>query len=180
MKLGIFLFFLLFTLGYASFVAAESRGIFYIGGGEASAEQDEFDATDSVFKIGSGFQVTENSSIEIYWARFEEATDTVNIAGLGESEVVEKANSIAFQYAHFLSLGGYLDLIAKAGLVFWKTETGVVGSSKVDDDGVDFIVGAGVQVNLNTDWALRAEWELTQFDDTDINLVSAGIVHYFD
>lgn len=172
------LIFLLF-IGHLSVAAAESRAVVFASGGETTAKWADFNGNDTAFKVGSGFKVTENSGIEIYWVAYGEATDSVDL-GFGQTDIRAEAHSIAFQYLHYIPLAGSFDVFAKIGMAFWKTEYDVVGSSKVKDDGYDLIVGAGLDFEVVQDWALRAEWEYSEFDDIEVSLVSAGFAHYFD
>lgn len=165
---------------FASLAFAEAEAVFLISGGEADIEKDAFGGTDTAFKIGSGFRVTDSSGIEIYWAKYGEPEKTVNIAGLGDRETSTELFSLSFQYAHFFQLAGPVDLLGRFGLAFWKSEVGIAGVGKFDDDGIGFAAGVGAQVFLVEDWALRAEWEYSQLHNFNVNFISVGFAHYFE
>ena len=168
--------FALMLSGVLQTVYAESaRGIVFFSGGQTTAEQDEFNGTATSFKLGSGFQATQNSSVEIYWTSYGEAVE--KIAGV---DFKAEAFSMALQYAYHYPLAGNISLLAKGGFALWKTHYGFVGYQKESDDGIDPIITVGSQFNLGSDWAIRVEWEYAEFDDTDVSLISAGFLSYFD
>ena len=152
-----------------------ARGIVFISGGQTTAEQDEFSGTATAVKFGSGFQATNSSSLEIYWTSYGEAKEKV--AG---ADFRAEAFSLALLYGYHYPLGAGVDLLAKAGAVLWKTNYGFVGFPKDQDQGVDLIVAAGTEIDIGGDWAFRVEWEYSEFDQTDVSLISAGVISYFD
>lgn len=177
-RLSLLLGLCLFAFSASAF--AEAEAVFLISGGEADVEKDAFGGTDTGFKIGSGFKVTESSGIEIYWAKYGEAEKTVNIAGLGSRDTSTEIFSLAFQYAHFFPVADSFDLLGRFGLAFWKSEVGIAGSGRFGDDGIGLVGGVGVQVNLVEDWALRVEWEYSQLHNFNVNFMSVGFAHYFE
>jgi opacity protein-like surface antigen len=165
---------------FATTALAEAEAVFLISGGEADIEKDAFGGTDTGFKIGSGFKVTENSGIEIYWAKYGKPKKTVNIPVLGATETSTELYSLAFQYAHFFPLTDSVDLLGRFGMAFWKSEVGIAGAGKFDDDGIGLAIGIGAQIYLVEDWALRTEWEYSELDNFNVNFISVGFAHYFE
>ena len=172
----IFLVLLFLLCGGMQLVHADgARGIVVVGAGQTTADQDDFSGNATAFRLGSGFQATKSSSIEIYWTSYGEAEDQV--AG---ADFKAEAFSMVLQYGYHYPLGAGIDLLAKVGFALWKTNYGFAGFSKVQDDGTDPVVALGTEIDIGGDWAVRVEWEYAQFDDTDVSLVSAGLLSYFD
>ena len=72
-----------------------------------------------------------------------------------------------------------LDLYAKAGAIFWESETSVQGLGSVKDDGSDFALGGGAQLVFGP-LAIRAEYEQFMIKDVDdMSLVSVGLTWQF-
>lgn len=180
MGLRIFSVAILLTSVFSSAAYAEAEAVFLLSGGESTFERGSFSGTGTTLKIGSGFRVTESSGIEIFWSNYGEMKDTVNLPGLGNSEMIAEANSLAFQYAHFFPMADSFDLLARLGFAFWKSEIGVAGSTKFNDDGINLILGVGAEVKVLEDWSLRVEWEYTEFRNYEVSFLSAGIAHYFE
>jgi len=168
----------LFSL--TSIAYAEAEAVFVASGGEVDIKKDAFGGTDTAIKLGSGFKVTKNSGIEIYWARYGEPVKTVNLAGLGDRESSTQLFSLAFQYVHYVPVGNSFDILARFGVAFWKSEVGIAGAGKFRDDGMDLIGGIGVESAFAEDWGLRVEWEYSQLHNFRVSFLSAGVVHYFE
>ena len=176
----VFVVALLLTSVFSTTAHAEAEAVFLLSGGESTFERGSFSGTDTALKIGSGFRVTENSGIEIYWASYSEMKDTANVSGLGNREIIAKANSLAFQYIHFFPVTNAFDLLARGGIDFWKSEIGIAGSGNFNDDGISLVLGVGAEVDLIEDWSLRVEWEYTEFRNYEVSFLSAGIAYYFE
>lgn len=165
---------------FSSTVFAEAEGIFTLSTGDAEIEKEVFGGTDTSFKIGSGFRVTDSSGIEIYWANYGEPEKTVNVPTLGNVETSTELYTLAFQYVHFFPVADSIDVLARFGLGFWKSEISVPGAGKFNDDGLGLSGGAGVEARLIENWALRVEWEYSALNNFEVNFLSAGFAHYFE
>ncbi len=67
-----------------------------------------------------------------------------------------------------------VDLFAKAGAFFWKTE-GKVGTLEASSKGTGFLWGLGAGVRLGT-LGVRLEWESPEVDTpSDLSVVSATV-----
>lgn len=166
--------------GFTSVALAEAEAVFLFSGGEVEIDKNGIGGTDTAYKLGSGIKVTASSGIEIYWARYGEPEKTVNFPGIGDRETATELSSLAFQYVHFFPLTGSISLLGRFGMALWKSEVSIAGSGKFEDDGVDLIAGAGAEVFLTEDWALRAEWEYSELHNFETTFVSMGLAYYFE
>lgn len=165
---------------FSSQAIAEAEGVFLFGGGEANVERYAFSGSDTAIKIGTGFRVTETSGIEIYWAKYGETEDRLTFSGIGTRDVLVNLHSVAFQYVRYIPLGGSIDILGRIGLAAWVSEYDIDNVATFDDDGVDWIIGAGAQGEFIEDWALRVEWEYTELRNFKVSLLSVSLAHYFD
>lgn len=80
-------------------------------------------------------------------------------------------------------LGANFYVFGKAGLFDWRNETVVLdldGLTVRHENGVDPVVGAGIEYRFDFGLSLRAEYEVfTGAVDEDIDLTTAGIVYRF-
>ncbi len=73
---------------------------------------------------------------------------------------------------------GPLDLYAKLGYISWDAEVSIDGFGSVGDDGSDPAYGVGVAFGLGS-LEVRGEYEVYDFDGTDISMLSVGLSFYF-
>jgi len=166
--------------GLTSVVHAEAEAVFVFSGGEADIDKNGIGGTDTALKIGSGFKVTDTSGIEIYWAKYGKPEKTVNISGLGNTDVTTEIFSLAFEYVRYIPVADSFDLLGRFGLAFWKSEVGITGAGTFSDNGIDLSVGVGASVDISQDWSFRVEWEYSQLRNFDVSFLSAGFAHYFE
>ena len=157
--------------------AAGARSILLIEGGKTTAQQDEWEATDTGLKIGSGFKITDNAGVEIFWAGYGNATDSINNNTV---DVKASSRAVAAQFAYSVPIGGYIDLLGKIGFAIWKTEINIGGLPATDDDGIDAMASLGAEFRFTQNVGVRVDWDYSQFDKTDISMLSAGAIFYFD
>ena len=166
--------------GFVSVAHADAEAAFLLSGGEVEIDKNGIGGTDTAFKLGSGFKVTPSSGIEIYWAKYGEPEKSVNFPGIGNRDTSTEISSLAFQYVHFFPIGGSVNLLARFGMALWKSEVSIAGSGKFEDDGVDLAAGAGAEVFIAEDWALRAEWEYSELHNFETTFASVGLAYYFE
>ncbi len=73
---------------------------------------------------------------------------------------------------------GPLDLYAKLGLVSWDAEASIGNLGSASTDGTDAAYGVGVSFGLGS-LEVRGEYEIYDFDGTDVDMLSVGIAFYF-
>lgn len=156
-------------------------GDFYVGasfldaGLEVDFEEsvDEFDEDDSGFKIWGGYHFSKFFGIEGGYYDLGEPGDELPI--LGDLDLEVTSWNVAAKGR--LPIGKRIELFAKAGAFLWDIEIGGT-SIDDDDDGTDFGYGAGISVLLSK-IELRAEYEIVEFDDADLDIISVGAAWRF-
>jgi hypothetical protein len=73
---------------------------------------------------------------------------------------------------------GPIDVFAKLGYVFWDVEVSALDDN-FSDDGADLGYGLGVGFGI-AGIKVRGEYEVYDLDDTDLSMVSIGILYQFD
>lgn len=174
-----------------SFPANADSG-FYIGGsvGGATLEADfdtatlpelpsSIDEDDTAFKVFLGYKL-------------DLPVVTLGVEGgyvdFGEPEIpvtgIPSVNEINLETTGLNLWGtagvevGPLDVFAKLGYISWDIEAGIAGFESVRDDGNDMAYGLGVAFGLGS-LELRGEYEIYDFDDADLEMLSVGIAFRF-
>ena len=73
---------------------------------------------------------------------------------------------------------GLFDVFGKLGYISWDVEADFLGSS-ASDDGSDLGYGLGAAVELGP-LQIRGEYEVYDLDDTDVSMLSLGLVYFFN
>lgn len=152
-------------LSVTSVLAADQ--VFYLGGTIGQADDDLLAEEETGVKVIGGFRVNKYFSVEAAAVGFGEYADETVQGGL------------EFSLVGFLPLKDKSALFAKAGVFIWNVDSD--GSVKQDDEGADFMYGAGIDIGLTQRFVLRVEYD--KYEDVsngDIEFVSAGIIYYFE
>ncbi len=72
---------------------------------------------------------------------------------------------------------GLIDIYGKLGMIAWEAEAELLGVSD-SDDGTDMGYGIGAAFGLGP-LEVRGEYELYDLDDTDVSMLSLGVVYRF-
>lgn len=147
------------------------------------------DESDSGFKIFYGFNVKPQVAIELHYADFGEAALSGNNGDnfdLGGSTFVFTANNAdvvvdgssfgASAVFKFVEEGTFVPF-AKLGIHRWSadvTASTSTSANTVSDDGFDINYGLGAGINITDAFAIRAEYEVYDFDGVDYTLASVG------
>ncbi|HPE60523.1 MAG: outer membrane beta-barrel protein [Thiothrix sp.] len=163
--------------------------------------------SDTVGHIYGGFQFTEGLSVELGYADLGTTadyhyTDPVKIK---QDTTAVTLNGVARKR---LGQSSPMSVYGKAGIYRWKSEAEMVETDyngnaterkRVSDSGVDPMVGAGIEYEMNHNITLRAGWDryfnagekdqLLSYDNdgnrnlntlnTDVDVLSAGVNYYF-
>jgi len=190
------------ALGMSSAQAADTG--FYVGGSLGQSKVSDFDGsdfdaelasagftsstssddTDTGWKAFAGYRIMKYLAVEGAYTDFGEFTAnsiiTAPSAGIVNSKVEAEAWTVSA--LGILPLGDKFSLFARLGVNFWNvdgtvtgTGSGGVASESVSDDGTDWVYGVGAAYNLTKNLSVRGEWERYDFDDGDVDLLSAGI-----
>jgi hypothetical protein len=169
---------LIAALALASLPAAAADNGVYLGGsiGLSGVEDGsiDYDADSTGYKLIAGWRFLDWLAVEGNYVDFGSSDDDNNI--LGETLKVD-ASALSLSAVGFLPVGP-VDLFARVGLISWDADLEVVGFGRAGEDGTDLTYGVGAQFRLGS-LAFRGEYELFDFDGTDVDLFSVGITWTF-
>ena len=155
--------------------AAADNGI-YLGGsiGQTGVQIDEFDydADATSYKLIAGWRFLDWLAVEGNYIDFGSADDTVSGTRL-ETDL----SGVSLSAVGFLPAGP-VDLFARVGAVDWSADLTEEGFGRDSEDGTDFTYGVGAQFRV---WSLsiRAEYEVFDFEDADVDMLSVGVTWTF-
>ena len=186
-KIRIFFLTLLAALSISAL--ADDAKHFYIGAGGGYAKAgDACGNTTSCDDTGSGvigfvgYQPRKNIGVEVGVAYAEEYGATGSASGVTAS--IFDANILTFYITAVprIVVNDKLSLFAKLGGHRWDYESDVIGSVgftvvgfTLEDDGVDFLAGGGVEYKVTDDVSVRVEGTHFAGDVIDINYFGVSI-----
>lgn len=172
---------------------------FYVGGSAGLSMMDtgvtatsggtDLDEDDFGYKAYVGWQVNEIFGVEAHYADFGGASisgnsgDSFRLKGVNyafannNAEIDLDARSIGVAPVIGVNVTDWFRPFVKAGVHYWDFDaelTDATGSASASDDGTDFFYGAGAEFRLHENFAVRAEFERFQFEELDVDFVSAG------
>jgi Outer membrane protein beta-barrel domain len=155
--------------------SAADNGI-YLGGsiGQTGVQIDEFDydADATSYKVIAGWRFLDWLAVEGNYIDFGSADDRVSGTRL-ETDL----SGVSLSAVGFLPAGP-VDLFARVGAVDWSADLSAEGFGRDSEDGTDFTYGVGAQFRV---WSLsiRAEYEIFDLDDADVDMLSVGVTWTF-
>lgn len=138
--------------------------------GQSEIDVDDADADDTSFRIGGGYRVNQNFAVEGFYIDYGEAEDTV-----GGLDASIEATAFQFQAVGLFPVNPTVDLYGKVGLAIWDAEACIEIFGCEDDDGTDLVFGFGAGFNVSKAVAIRAEYEMAEFDDVDVTTIMVGV-----
>ncbi len=173
---------ILFTLGFAGHSYAANG---YAGASIGQANVDMCDDVaalggtacddkDTGFKIFGGYDFNETFAIEVGYADLGEVS-----ANAGATKITAELNGFYVDAKATIPVNESFGIFGKLGLVRWEAEVNAAGFGSLDDDGTDLTFGIGAEYAFTKQFSLRGEWERFDFDDTDVDLLSIGLVVKF-
>ena len=156
--------------------AAQADSGFYIGAsvGDTSIDIDEFDESDTSWKAYGGYIIdvpVVDFAVELAYLDFGSPSGEIlqvpadiDATGLGAFGLV----GIDF---------GIFGFFAKAGYVSWDADLDL-GGLKDSDDGTDLGYGVGARLTFSS-LEVRAEYEIFEFEDADVDMATLGVVWRF-
>ena len=152
---------------------AGSESGFYIGvgAGDTSLEADGFfDVEDSGYKVFGGYNIgfipLVDFAVEASYVDFGEFL----VPGVG---VLEVTGISAFGLVG--TSFGPIGVFAKAGILSWEVEDTTSGGT---GDSTDSAYGVGARFAIGS-FAVRAEYEVFELEDIDLDMVSISAVYTF-
>jgi len=154
---------------------AVDNGIYLGGSVGLSSVQDDginYDADATGFKLIAGWRFLDWLSVEGNYVDFGSSNDRV----LGE-RVETKVDGVSVSALGFLPIGP-VDLYARVGAINWDGEVTSPTLGRGSDDGTDLTYGVGAQFRV---WSLsiRAEYEIFDVDNVDLDMISVGVTWTF-
>ena len=180
-------------------VQAEERN-FYIGGSVGISTYDQEDniraalmrpsEDDPVVTETSGFTIAEFDEAALAFKGFAGITLNEYFGGEvgyfnSDYDVTYSANGqtrdgdlTGFTYAGFgrYPINQVFDVFVKAGGATWELES---EDNRLDDDGTNFLLGAGVEYEFGNELGIRLEYERIFISGEDIALYTVGIEYDF-
>jgi len=155
-----------------------------LGGGRAQVEMDDFDLKGSgtAWEIIGGWEINRYLAIEASYIDAGNINDTLSIDGIGDVKLKADTNALTASVVGSLPLSDRFSVFGRAGLMHWKSKQSVhaLGESESlgDFDGDDPIFGVGAAFEIETA-LVRLEYRIADLDDSDLSLLSLGIVWRF-
>jgi hypothetical protein len=160
-------------LGMPAAAIAGADSGFYVGAGvgNATVKDSAFDESDSAYKIFGGYNFgyipLVDFAVEASYVDFGKpstSTASVELSGV---------NAFGLAGLNF----GPFGLFAKAGVLSWYSDS-TSDSTSTDDSGTDTAYGVGAKFAIGS-FAVRAEYELYDLDNIDLEMVSVSGVFTF-
>jgi len=154
---------------------AADNGI-YLGAsvGQSGLQIDDFDydASATGYKIIAGWRFLDWLAVEGNYVDFGSGDDRVE-----GTKIETEADGISLSAVGFLPVGP-VDLFARVGAVDWSADISSPGIGSGGDDGTDLTYGVGAQFRV---WSLsiRAEYEMFDVSDADLDMISLGVTWTF-
>ena len=164
------------TLALASLPAVAADNGIYLGGsvGQSSLQVDDFnfDASATGYKLIAGWRFLDWLAVEGNYIDFGSGDDTVE-----GNKIESDADGVSLSAVGFLPVGP-VDLFARVGAVDWSADLSSPGIDSGGDDGTDLTYGIGAQFRV---WSLsiRAEYEIFDIEDADVDMISLGVTWTF-
>ena len=162
-------------LGMPTAAVAGAEGGFYLGLGAGDAAVDasegDFDESATAYKVFGGYNIgfipLVDFAVEASYVDFgSPSADNVNVDTTGIN---------AFGLAG-LSFGPF-GVFAKAGMIDWDVDVNA-GSESGSNSGTDPAYGLGARLAFGS-FAVRAEYEVYDFDVADVEMISVSGVYTF-
>ena len=154
---------------------AADNGI-YLGAsvGQSGLQIDDlsYDASATGYKIIAGWRFLDWLAVEGNYVDFGSGDDRVE-----GTKIEAEADGISLSAVGFLPVGP-VDLFARVGAVDWSADISSPGLGSDSDDGTDLTYGIGAQFRV---WSLsiRAEYEMFDVSDADLDMISVGVTWTF-
>ena len=143
----------------------------YAGEESGNSDSCEESSEETAWKIFGGYKVMPNFALEGAYIDF--GTETTETDGIKTAEASLKG--VSLMGVASTSVTDNIDVFGKFGVLRWKGDAWA-GKDGYEVDatttGTDLAIGAGAQVNVTDNIAIRGEVE--HFDDININLLSLG------
>ena len=157
----------------------------YVGASIGSAHLDDnignfgIDTDTGAYRFFGGIQLGDSLGLEAGYLNFGDFTESVDLGGLlSRADVTGDGWTLGATLA--LPLSDSLSLYGKGGVFFWDADISVDGFS-IDTPGDENpFIGAGLKVDLGSNFALTGDWTRYEFDVLETDVISLGFNYQFD
>lgn len=153
-------------------MAAQAQG-WYAGAGVGQADLDVLDESDTSMKIFVGHQFNPNFAVEFAYVDLGEAE--ANILGV---DVTASADGFELTAVGLLPLANNFNLLGRVGFLNWDADYDA-GALSGSESGTDLTFGVGVQYDMSNTVAFRAEYQMYDVDDEDVNNLGVSALFRF-
>ena len=129
---------------------------------EDSAEDLEFEGTDTGYKVFANWMFNDYIGIEGGFVDFGAPDDDIEDL-LSEID----ANGWNAYIVGNIPLGDYFDIFAKVGAIGWEADTSIEGVLVGTDDGTDLAASVGLRLNLGDHFGIRGELDWYDVSEAD-------------
>ncbi|MDJ0813534.1 MAG: outer membrane beta-barrel protein [Woeseiaceae bacterium] len=156
--------------------AAQADSGFYLGAsvGDTSVEFDDFDENDTSWKAYGGYifdMPVLDFAVELAYLDFgSQGGELLQVPAAVDADGIGAFGLAGMDF-------GVFGWFVKVGYVSWDADLEAFGLSG-SDDGTDLGYGLGFRLNFSS-IELRAEYELHEFDDADVDMATVGVVWRF-
>lgn len=149
--------------------AGGALGVSDFGGCPAAAS---CDSRDQAYKVYAGYRFTPHLAVEAGYSDLGKTT-----VSAGSSVTETKPRGMAAHAVGSWPLTERFSLLGRVGLIYGDTK--VTGSAPTrNEKGAEFAWGAGVQLDVAPQIAVRLEWERFEFRDA-VDTLTLGVVARF-
>lgn len=156
--------------------AAQADSGFYLGAsvGDTSVDLGDFDESDTSWKGFGGFiwdMPVVDFAVEAAYIDFgSQSGDLFQVPAAIDATGIGAFGLVGLDW-------GFFGVFAKAGFVSWDADLDLGGLSD-SDDGTDSGYGVGLRFMFSS-VEVRAEYELFEFEDADVDMATIGILWRF-
>ena len=162
---------------------------FYVGAGfgttEVSEESiDEFlaDDSDNGLKVFGGYSFNEFFAIEASYFDFGEASGTIEDPFFGEADFSVGVTGMSAAAVGRIPVAEMFALVGKVGFASYDVEFDVTvdgfGSGSESESETDLVYGGGAALSFGA-FEVRAEYEVLNVEDGDVNMISLSGLYRF-
>lgn len=132
------------------------------------------DDTDTGWRLLGGWNINDNFAVEGSYTDAGQAT----ASALGVS-VKAEATAWTISVKAQQALNDMFSVFGRLGYAHWKADLSGTAGLSASDDGNDLNYGVGLQYTINEQFGVRGEWERTDADGTDVDMLSIGVTFSF-
>ncbi len=178
-----------FALTAAMTARADVAPGFYAGAGFGTTELSEeslaaftADDSDNGFKFFGGYSFNEYFAIEASYFDLGEASGTLEDSEIGEFDFDVGVSGMSASVIGRIPVAEMFSLFGRIGFASYDLEFGVsipgIGSGSESESETDMVYGGGGALSFGA-FEVRAEYEVLNVEDGDVNMISLSGVYRF-